>query len=632
MKPSESRPTKQLSPRASKGGRRPLVGVVLAVLAVGAIIAIILVKRSGGDAESAASTARAQVPTAPETPMDQLDDPNSDGWPTEALSEQAKEQLKRLGKLILHPEERDDAALRQIVAEDVSFDGLEAKDAEVVFTDSALTVERRAPKSSGPSQQGLAKFEAALGAIGTPLAGATDPRFEVKVFRVQQEANSFTTEQYVAISGITETGAIEQHATWHTTWRMGADDSPPLLVQLNLTEVEQVSSRTGGRTLFSDCTESVLGSNPSYQQQIGRGFSHWLHRIQDTQYFFWLGIPGLALGDVNGDGLDDLYFCQEDGLPNRLYLQNADGTLRDESEAAGVNWLEGSRSALLVDLDNDGDQDLAVAIMGGIVLAANRGDGHFEYRALLPTSDDLMSMSAADYDEDGRLDLYACAYWRNGSVGPESSGVVTGRFVYHDSNVGGLNSLFRNETKSPDAWNFRDATAEAGLDSNNDRWSLAAAWEDYDNDGDQDLYVANDFGRNCLYRNDGGKFVDIAGEAAVEDSASGMAVTWGDYDRDGQMDVYVSNMFSAAGNRITFQEQFKPDASQEVRARLQRFARGSTLLRKLDNGSFADVSEEAGVARARWAWGTSFIDINNNGWEDLVVANGNVTGDDPGDL
>ncbi|MFP6858605.1 MAG: VCBS repeat-containing protein [Roseibacillus sp.] len=566
--------------------------------------------------------------------MEHLDDPSADGWPSEVLSEQAKDQLKRLGKLILHPGQRDDAALRQIVAEGFSFDGLEPKGSEVVYTDSALTVERMAAQPAATPRRGIAEIEAAIGNIGTLLVNAAEPRFEVKVFRVQQETDSFTTQQYVEISGITKTGVIEQHATWRTRWTMSAGDSPPRLLQLDVSDVEQVTSRTGGRTLFSDCTQSVLGSNASYQQQIGRGFNHWLHRTQDTQYFFWLGIPGVALGDVNGDGLDDLYLCQEDGLPNRLYLQNADGTLRDESEAAGVNWLEGSRSALLVDLDNDGDQDLAVAIMGGIVLAANRGDGHFDYRALLPTSHDLMSLSAADYDQDGRLDLYVCTYWRNGSAGPESgsSGVVTGRFVYHDSNVGGYNSLFRNETTDLDGWNFREVTAEVGLDSNNGRWSLAAAWEDYDNDGDQDLYVANDFGRNCLYRNDGGKFVDVAGEADVEDSASGMAVTWGDYNRDGWMDVYISNMFSAAGNRITFQEQFKPNASPEVRARLRRFARGSTLLKNLDNRSFGDVSEVAGVARARWAWGTSFIDINNNGWEDLVVANGNVTGDDPEDL
>jgi hypothetical protein len=637
MKSSDNLPAQQSDPnlRSSKRGRRVLAGVAIAVLAVAAIIAMILANRSDGVAESAASTGELhQVPSPPSVPMEHLDDPSADGWPSEVLSEQAKDQLKRLGKLILHPGQRDDAALRQIVAEGFSFDGLDPSGSEVVYTDSALTVERMAAQPAATPRRGIAEIEAAIGNIGTLLVNAAEPRFEVKVFRVQQETDSFTTQQYVEISGITKTGVIEQHATWRTRWTMSAGDSPPRLLQLDVSDVEQVTSRTGGRTLFSDCTQSVLGSNASYQQQIGRGFNHWLHRTQDTQYFFWLGIPGVALGDVNGDGLDDLYLCQEDGLPNRLYLQNADGTLRDESEAAGVNWLEGSRSALLVDLDNDGDQDLAVAIMGGIVLAANRGDGHFDYRALLPTSHDLMSLSAADYDQDGRLDLYVCTYWRNGSAGPESgsSGVVTGRFVYHDSNVGGYNSLFRNETTDLDGWNFREVTAEVGLDSNNGRWSLAAAWEDYDNDGDQDLYVANDFGRNCLYRNDGGKFVDVAGEADVEDSASGMAVTWGDYNRDGWMDVYISNMFSAAGNRITFQEQFKPNASPEVRARLQRFARGSTLLKNLDNRSFGDVSEVAGVARARWAWGTSFIDINNNGWEDLVVANGNVTGDDPEDL
>ena len=637
MKSSDNRITQQSEPnlRSSKQGRRVLVGVAIAVLAIAAIIVMILANRSDEVLESGASTGQLyQVPSPPSVPMEHLDDPSADGWPSEVLSEHAKDQLKRLGKMILHPGQMDDAALRQIVAEGFSFNGLQPKGSEVVYTDSTLTVERMAAQPDAAPRRGIAEIEAAIGEIGILLRNAVEPRFEVKVFRVQEEGDSFVTQQYVAISGITEMGVIEQHATWRARWAMSAGDSPPLLLRLDVSDVEQVTSRTGGRTLFSDCTQSVLGANASYPQQIGRGFSHWLHRTQDTQYFFWLGIPGVALGDVNGDGLDDLYLCQEDGLPNRLYVQNADGTLRDESEKGGVNWLEGSRSALLVDLDNDGDQDLAVAIMGGIVLAANRGDGRFDYRTLLPTAHDLMSLSAADYDQDGRLDLYVCTYWRNGSAGPESEsrGVVTGRFVYHDSNVGGYNSLFRNETTDQGKWNFREVTAEVGLDSNNGRWSLAAAWEDYDNDGDQDLYVANDFGRNCLYRNNGGKFVDVAGEADVEDSASGMAVTWGDYNRDGWMDVYISNMFSSAGNRITFQEQFKPNASPEVRTRLQRFARGSTLLKNLDNGPFEDVSEEAGVARARWAWGTSFIDINNNGWEDLAVANGNITGDDPDDL
>ena len=81
-----------------------------------------------------------------------------------------------------------------------------------------------------------------------------------------------------------------------------------------------------------------------------------------------------------------------------------------------------------------------------------------------------------------------------------------------------------------------------------------------------DLYVANDFGRNNLYRNDGGRFVDVAGQAGVEDMASGMSASWGDYNQDGHMDLYVGNMFSSAGNRIAYQQRFKPEAGADARA------------------------------------------------------------------
>ncbi|MDG1151554.1 MAG: VCBS repeat-containing protein [Akkermansiaceae bacterium] len=602
-----------------------LIGVVLV-----AITANFILRRNNSDPTLGSPDKAYLVPAPVETPMNLLDDPNADGWPTEALAEEAKQQLKGLGKLILNPGEINSESLRQFVSDDISFHSLETKDSKPVFSDSALHIVRMPDQPAESKQEGLAKIETALRDLATPLAGGTDLRFTPKVFRVQQDEKSFTTLQYIALSGITENGVIEKHATWRTRWTKKGDDLPPLLTSIEVSDIEQVNSHTPGRTLFSDCTQSVIGSTDSFETQLGHGYGHWLRRTQDTQYFFWLGNPGLALGDVNGDGLDDLYLCQEDGLPNRLYVQNPDGTLSDKSDEAEVNWLEGSRSALLVDLDNDGDQDLAVAMMGGIVLAANQGDGRFKYQTLLPTADDLMSMSAADYDGDGLLDLYVCTYYQNSSDGPQSrsSGVVGGDFVYHDSNSGGPNSLFKNKN----AFNFRNVTTETGLDQNNLRWSLAASWEDYDGDGDQDLYVANDFGRNNLFRNDGGKFVDVAAQSGVEDSASGMAVTWGDYNRDGNMDVYVSNMFSAAGNRITYQDQFKPNASPEVRKRLQRFARGSTLMKASGNGSFDDVSEAAGVAIARWAWGTSFADLNNDGWQDILVANGNITGEDPGDL
>ena len=175
-------------------------------------------------------------------------------------------------------------------------------------------------------------------------------------------------------------------------------------------------------------------------------------------------------------------------------------------------------------------------------------------------------------------------------------------------------------------------TAAVGLDQNNNRWSLAAAWEDYDNDGDMDLYVANDFGRNCLFQNNAGKFIDVAATAGVEDVGSGMSVAWGDYDHDGWMDLYVSNMFSTAGNRIAYQQRFKPGVPDRVKKMFQRLAKGNTLFRNRGNGTFEDVSQTKAVARARWAWGAKFLDINNDSWEDLIVANGFVTGKDTRDL
>jgi hypothetical protein len=207
-------------------------------------------------------------------------------------------------------------------------------------------------------------------------------------------------------------------------------------------------------------------------------------------------------------------------------------------------------------------------------------------------------------------------------------------FVYHDANDGGPNLLLRNDislTKSGN-WEFTDVTQEVGLDAQNRRHSLAAAWEDYDNDGDLDLYVANDYGQNCLYRNDRGRFVNVAADAGVVDYGSGMSVSWADYNRDGQVDLYVGNMFSSAGNRITRQTQFKAGKDAQVQARFQRFAKGNSLFANLGDGIFRDVGAEAAVEMGRWAWSSVFADLNNDGWEDLLVANGYITTEDPGDL
>lgn len=366
------------------------------------------------------------------------------------------------------------------------------------------------------------------------------------------------------------------------------------------------------------------------------GYRDWLPQLtHDFRVDSSVGYPALAIGDVDGDGLEDLYVCQSMGLPNLLLLHQPDGTVREASAEWGIDWLHESRGALLVDLDNDGDQDLAVAIDGALVVAANTGK-RFDVRTVIPAADDTTSLAAADFDQDGLLDLYLCTYQSNTSLGEERDGSASsasGAFVYHDSDQGSANLLLHNE----DDCSFVDVTEDLGLEVNNARHSYAASWEDYDNDGDLDLYVANDYGPNCLYRNDlldGDKqrFTEIASQVGAQDRASGMSVAWSDYDRDGWMDVYVSNMFSSAGNRVAAQPEFRPDADPELREQLLRFARGNTLLKNQGDGTFHDSSLLAGVTMGRWAWSSNFADLNNDGWDDILVANGMITGDDSGDL
>lgn len=376
----------------------------------------------------------------------------------------------------------------------------------------------------------------------------------------------------------------------------------------------------------------MLNDDRSFREQLAFGLNHWLGRVERVHGIHAFARWGIALGDLNGDGLDDVYVCQTGGLPNRLYLHKSDGTATECAHRVGVDWLDHTSSALFVDLNNDGHQDLVVATTTGLVVMANDGAGGLVVRATLaPADNDPHGLSASDYDGDGDLDLYLCTEFANRQTMRNESPVG---FVYHDANDGGANVLYRNDitagTNGP--WEFTDVTRETGLDVNNRRHSLAAAWEDYDNDGDPDLYVANDYGQDCLYRNDNGSFIDVAPEAGVVDFGSGMSVSWGDYNRDGWMDLYVGNMFSAAGNRITRQDNFKPRADDGLRAIYTRFAKGNSLFQNSVAGIFQDVGGAASVEMGRWAWSSVFADLNNDGWEDLLVANGYITTEDTDDL
>ncbi|MEC9327818.1 MAG: VCBS repeat-containing protein, partial [Verrucomicrobiota bacterium] len=515
-----------------------------------------------------------------------------------------------------------------LVTENISFTTIRPESLDLVYSDKTFQVYRQKAKALTVNK-GKELFLKHLS--NTKISESEEIQAKFKIIDVELGKNEFKTTQLFSLSFLTRESITDERSVWEISWKRNQKEE----LKISSLEVRNYERtvRNSSNKLFSDCTESIFSGNTSYKEQLTKGVNEWLEQLPAYAMLNRFGTPGMAIGDINGDGLEDLYLCQEPGIPNKLFLQNKNGTLEDNSKEWKTDWIEDSRSALLVDLDNDGDRDLVVAMYGNIVIAANEGTKTgYEIVDVIPTSESTSSLSAADYDLDGKLDIYVCCYAPNKSsdtVAIQTIGATARRFVYHDDNNGPENFLLKNETDPATTISFRNVTNETGINTNNRRWSFAASWEDFDIDGDPDLYVANDYGRNNLYRNDGGTFKDVAAELGVEDSASGMSVTWADYDLDGRQDLYVSNMFSAAGSRITSQKEFKPDADLGTRKRFRRFTRGNTLFRNTTEG-FIDTSESAGVTMGRWAWGSRFVDLNNDGWQDLVVANGYLSAADSG--
>jgi len=324
---------------------------------------------------------------------------------------------------------------------------------------------------------------------------------------------------------------------------------------------------------------------------------------------------GVAIGDVDGDGLADLFTSGV--LGNRLYLNELDSgsTFRDVSDETLVLFSRQGTGVLLVDYDNDGDRDIFMAAVGEQILLQNqlRPSGKLEF---LDVSAEAgvdhravgFSASAADVNGDGFTDLYVSSYNLYGQVMPDSwsrarNGTPNLLFI----NQG--DGTFREEARS---WRVADR-----------RWSYAAAFADVDGDGRQDLYVANDFGENALFMNRGEHFEDEAALRGVVDPGNGMGVSFGDYDNDGDLDLHVTNMSSTAGNRIL--ARLMPDATADD-ALLKKLAAGNSLFENQGDGTFVNVASAAGGFGAGWAYGGGFFDFDNDGWEDVFSVNGFVSG------
>lgn len=549
--------------------------------------------------------------------------PDNDGWSTEVLNENAVALLNRMGEWLSSPNAVAEEEAANIIASEIEFTAFQPRELSQSFESESLSVwwSPKNSETSGPKTKSLKSFVSAFQDFAQKFNSSKQVHYKFKIVRVTESEQSAKTKAYFQADASTNRDSIQVNATWTCEWQKTVGGLR--LSRLVVSDYEEVRGKFTGGHLFADCTEAVLGANESFQQQILKSTNHWRQRIQGPLGVDLFGHQGLAIGDANGDGLDDLYVCQPGGVTNRLYIQQTNGTCLDQSQASKTDFLDRTRAALFLDLDNDGDQDLVMMVDADLLFLKNDGAGEFalETNVFVGTS---VSLASADFDLDGDLDVYVCGY----SAPRGAEGAPT---PYHDANNGFRNRLLRNDIKS-EQWKFTDVTDDVGLNQNNTRYTLSASWEDFDNDGDQDLYVANDFGRNNLFRNDNGKFTDIAAIAGVEDISAGMGVTWGDYNQDGLIDIYVSNMFSSAGNRVAYQRKFREGEREKDRIGFQRHARGNSLFENMGDGTFRDVSKQADVMMGRWSWGSLFCDINNDSHLDILVTNGLATNEDTKDL
>jgi hypothetical protein len=318
----------------------------------------------------------------------------------------------------------------------------------------------------------------------------------------------------------------------------------------------------------------------------------------------------VSVADFDGDGWPDLYFTNSRfGEPNALYRTRGDGRFAHVAARAGLADLnrpgEGvSMGSVWGDFDNDGREDLLVYRYGYLALFKNTDGHHFRDVTEAAGLHRWMNSNGAiwvDYDRDGLLDLYVTAYFRSDI---DLWHLSTTRIMHNSfefANNGGKNLMFHNLGGGK----FEDVTDRLGVGST--RWTLAAASADLNEDGWPDLYLANDYGPEELYLNDHGKRFVLTTAGLESESKSGMSVALGDVYNRGHLDAFVTNIsergYLFQNNNLRLNEL--------TDARQARFH------------SMADPV----VADAGWAWGSQFGDLNNDGTNELFVANGFISAD-----
>jgi enediyne biosynthesis protein E4 len=369
----------------------------------------------------------------------------------------------------------------------------------------------------------------------------------------------------------------------------------PFLLGLVVASIGLVvlASEPEGEAWFREITQSAGITHKHTNRTFHNPYAHIM------EGYTALG-ASVAIADYDGDNFDDI-FVTDSGVngKNHLYHNNGNLTFTDVGEQAGVasgnDEQNASADSLWFDYNNDGRPDLLVVRFGHNLLFENLGNGKFKdvtrtaglYRYM-----NAITALAFDYDRDGDLDLFIGCYFQPVNIFQPN----TSRFFpesFETANNGGGVTVYRNNSDGT----FTDVTEKVGLSLSG--WTLDLGHADADNDGDDDLYVAADFGTDRFFVNNGnGTFTDITQSAIGIDTKKGMNVDWGDFDNDGWLDVYVTNITD--------------DYMQE----------GNFLWHNNGNLTFTDVARETGTYNTGWGWGAKFFDYDNDGWLDLYVVNG----------
>ncbi|TAN12593.1 MAG: CRTAC1 family protein [Chitinophagaceae bacterium] len=337
-------------------------------------------------------------------------------------------------------------------------------------------------------------------------------------------------------------------------------------------------------------------------------------KIKNIEHLIASMGASVSVTDFNQDGWDDIYFTNSrTGSQNALYRNLHNGKFENVAGQMGVADLNKKGTGVCMgavwgDYDNDGYPDLLVYKWGKPLLFHNEGGKKLvdvTAGSGLPAWVNANCAVWFDFNRDGRLDLFIGSYYNEAfnlqdlnttKIMPES-------FRY--ANNGSRNYLLENMGNGK----FKDVTAEYGLTST--KWTLAAGTVDLNGDGYPDLFVANDYGVNQLFMNDSGKrFVEVGSQSGIGNiPKSGMCVAFGDIDDSGLIGIYNTTI-TEKGILIQDNNYWQP-IQEAVKSPYPKFV---------------NLAQLAGIENAGWSWGAQFGDLNNDGYQDLYVANGFISG------